>query len=78
MFERANILSESSCRSKAAAIAVSADLGKRLLEAVLHAWLPSTMMETVYREGSWEQQKRQSRACRAANGRRLKSAESLN
>jgi hypothetical protein len=36
------------------------------------------MMETVYREGSWEQQKRQSRACRAANGRRLKSAESLN
>ena len=52
--------------------------GKRLLETVLHAWLPSTMMETVYREGSWEQQKRQSRACRAANGRRLKSAESLN
>ena len=51
---------------------------KRLLETVLHAWLPSTMMETVYREGSWEQQKRQSRACRAANGRRLKSAESLN
>jgi hypothetical protein len=36
------------------------------------------MMETVYRKGSWEQQKRQSRARRAANGRRLKSAESLN
>jgi hypothetical protein len=52
--------------------------GKRLLETVLHAWLPSTMMETVYRKGSWEQQKRQSRARRAANGRRLKSAESLN